>query len=165
MRENLFIYFNIVCSQSKSKSSLLSKEPIARKSFDSPKLKFAKLDNFQHRTKYSPTVLDLGNLLPENLSCAKSMKAVAMKKGVGKVFEVGEVVLVPLHNVDEAKVDAQNLTGVIFKIDIIRMLARVVVKTGLLKQYYSYHELTCVLGMGNNIKLLHCRRHILDGRQ
>jgi hypothetical protein len=31
---------------------------------------------------------------------AKSMKAVAMKKGDGKVSEVGEVVLVPLADVD-----------------------------------------------------------------
>ncbi len=46
---NLFIYFNIVSSQSKCKSSLLSKEPIARKSFDSPRLKLTKLDDFQHR--------------------------------------------------------------------------------------------------------------------
>ncbi len=30
-------------------------------------------------------------------SHAKSMKVLAMKKGVGKVFEVGEVVLMPLH--------------------------------------------------------------------
>ncbi len=36
-----------------------------------------------------------------------------MKKGVSKIFEVGEVVLMPLANVDKAKVDAQNLTGVI----------------------------------------------------
>ncbi len=53
LRENLFVYFNIVCSQSKSKSSLLllliSKEPIARKSFDSPRLKLTKLDDFQQR--------------------------------------------------------------------------------------------------------------------
>ncbi len=67
-------------------------------------------------------------------SCAKSMKALAMKKGVGKVLEVGEMVLVPLHDVYKAKVDAQNLTGVIAKIDINRMLVWVVVKTGLLKQ-------------------------------
>jgi hypothetical protein len=85
---------------------------------------------------------------------AKSMKAVAMKKGVGKIFEVGEVVLVPLANVDKAKVDAQNLTGAIVKIDINRMLARVVVKSGLLKQWYSYHKLTRVVGKGNNIELL-----------
>ncbi len=63
------------------------------------------------------------------------MKAVTIKKGVGKVFEVGEVVLVPLADVNKAKVDAQNLTGVIVKIDTNRMSARVVVKSGLLKQW------------------------------
>jgi hypothetical protein len=52
-------------------------------------------------------------------SRAKSMKAVATKKGVGKVFEVGEVVLVPLQDVNKAKVDAQNLTGVIVKMILI----------------------------------------------
>jgi hypothetical protein len=31
------------------------------------------------------------------------MKVVDMKKGVGKVFEVREGVLRPLHNVDKAK--------------------------------------------------------------
>ncbi len=77
-----------------------------------------------------------------------------MKKGVGKVFEVGEVALVPLANVDKAKVDAQNLTGVIVKIDINQMLSRIVVKSGLLKQWYSYHKLTRVMGKGNNIELL-----------
>jgi hypothetical protein len=84
----------------------------------------------------------------------KSMKAAAMKKGVGRVIEVGEVVLVSLTNTDKAKVDAQNLTGVIVKIDINRMLARVVVKSGLLKQWYSYHKLTHVVGKGNNVELL-----------
>jgi hypothetical protein len=58
LRENLFVYFNIVCSQSKSKSSLLlllllSKEPIARKSFDSPRLELTKLDSFLHTLKYN----------------------------------------------------------------------------------------------------------------
>ncbi len=60
----------------------------------------------------------------------------------------------PLHNADKARVDAQNLTGVIVNIDINRMLAWVVVKTGLLKQLYSYHKLTCVVGKGNSIELL-----------
>jgi hypothetical protein len=57
LQENLFVYFDTVCSQSKSKSSvlllLLSKEPIARKSFDSPRLKLTKLDDFQHTSKYN----------------------------------------------------------------------------------------------------------------
>ncbi len=77
-----------------------------------------------------------------------------MKKGVSKVFEVGEVVLVPLANADKAKVDAQNLTGVIVKIDINRMLVWVVVKSGLLKLWHSYHKLTHVVGKGNIIELL-----------
>ncbi len=51
-----------------------------------------------------------------------------MKKGDGKVFEIREVVLVPLVNADKAKVDAHHLTGVIVKIDINRMLVQVVVK-------------------------------------
>ncbi len=60
LRENLFVYFNIVCSQSKSKSSLLlllllSKEPIARKSFDSPRLKLTKLDDFQQPSTCNST--------------------------------------------------------------------------------------------------------------
>jgi hypothetical protein len=77
-----------------------------------------------------------------------------MKKGVSKVFEIEEVVLVPLADVDKAKVDAQNLTGVIVKIDTNRMLVRVVVKSGQLKQWFSYHKLTRVVGKGNNIELL-----------
>jgi hypothetical protein len=63
---------------------------------------------------------------------AKCMKAVAVKKGAGKVFEVGEVVLVLLANANKAKVDARNLTGVIVKIDINRIMVQVVVKSGLL---------------------------------
>ncbi len=60
----------------------------------------------------------------------------------------------PLVDVNKVKVDAQNLTGVIVKIDINRMLVRVVVKSGLLKQWYSYHKLTCVMGKGHNFELL-----------
>jgi hypothetical protein len=52
-------------------------------------------------------------------SKVKIMKVVAMKKGVGKVFEVGEVVHVPLHDANKAKVDAQNLTGVLSKLILI----------------------------------------------
>jgi hypothetical protein len=61
-------------------------------------------------------------------SHAKSMIVAAMKKDNGKVFEVGEVVLVPLANVDKAKVYSQNVTGVLVKLDINRMMAQVVAK-------------------------------------
>ena len=87
----------------------------------------------QDQHKVSPNRAGLRKRAARKLELrAKSMKAVAMKKGVGKVFEVGELVLVPLANVYKAKVDAQNLTGVIVKIDIKRIMVRVVVKSGLL---------------------------------
>ncbi len=109
----------------------------------------------QDQHKKSPYCAGLGKCAAgKPQSHTKSTKAVTIKKGVGKVFEVGEVVLVPLADVDKAKVDALNLTGIIVKIDINRMLVRVVLKSGLLKQCYSYHKLTCVVGKGNNIELL-----------
>jgi hypothetical protein len=74
----------------------------------------------QDQHKVSPHRAGLRKRAARKLeSRTKSMKAVAMKKGDSKVFEVGEVVLVPPHDVDKAKVDAQKLTGVIVKIDLI----------------------------------------------
>jgi hypothetical protein len=109
----------------------------------------------QDQHEVSPYRAGLRKRAAEKLeSRTKSMNKVAMKKGVGKVFEVGEVVLVPLVNVNKVKVDAQNPTGVIVKIDTNRMLMRVVVKSGLLKQWYSYHKLTHVVGKGKNIEFL-----------
>jgi hypothetical protein len=78
----------------------------------------------QDQHEVSPCCAGLRKLAAGKLELrAKSMKVVAMKKGVGKVFEVGEVVLVPLANVDKAKIDAQNLTGVIVKFDINSLTA------------------------------------------
>ncbi len=109
----------------------------------------------QDQHKVSPYHARLRKCAARKLAlCAKITKALAMKKGVGKVFEVGEVAIVPLHDVNQAKVDAQNHTGVIVKIDINRILAWVVVNLGLLKQWYSYHNLTHVVGKGNNNELL-----------
>ncbi len=51
--------------------------------------------------------------------------------GHGKVFVVGEVVLVPVADVDKAKVNHSNLTGVIVEVNLPRMKACVVVKAGL----------------------------------
>ncbi len=48
----------------------------------------------------------------------------------------------------------RTLLGLLFSIDINRMLVQVVLKSGLLKQWYSYHKLTCVMGKGKNIELL-----------
>jgi hypothetical protein len=89
-------------------------------------------------------------------SKAKKMKLATIEKmgGQGKVFVVGEVVRVPVVDVDKAKVDDGNLTGVIVKVNLPRMKARVVIKAGLLKPWYNYHKLSHVSGPGNNINLL-----------
>ena len=47
------------------------------------------------------------------------------------VFDVGNVVT--LTDVEKAKTDSQNLTGVIVNINRTTMMARVAVKSGLLK--------------------------------
>ena len=47
--------------------------------------------------------------------------------------KVGEVVHVPLKDVDKAKADTGNLTRVIFQVDKTWSQARVAVKSGLLK--------------------------------
>jgi hypothetical protein len=58
-------------------------------------------------------------------------------------------------DVDKAKVDNSNLTGVLVKINAVRMKAHVVVKAGLLKSWYNYHtQLIHVGAPGKNIKLL-----------
>ena len=57
-------------------------------------------------------------------------------------------------DVDKAKVDNSNLTGVFVKINAVRMKAHVVVKAWLLKPWYDYHKLSRVRAHGNSIKLL-----------
>ncbi len=89
-------------------------------------------------------------------SKAKKMKLAAIEKmgGHGKVFVVGEVVRVPVADVDKAKVNNSKLTGVIVKVNLPRMKAHVVVEAGLLKPWYNYNKLSHVSGPRNNINLL-----------
>ena len=70
-----------------------------------------------------------------------------------KVCEVGEVVHVPLKDMDKAKVDTGNLTGVIVQVDKGRSQARVAVKSGVLRSWYVYHRLGRIHGKGNDVQL------------
>jgi hypothetical protein len=78
----------------------------------------------------------------------KKMKLASVEKmgGLGKVFVVGEVVQVPVADVDKAKVNNSNLTGVIVEVNLAKMKVSVVVKAGLLKPWYDYHKLSRVSG-------------------
>jgi hypothetical protein len=83
------------------------------------------------------------------------VKLAAIEKmgGYGKVFVVGEVVRVPVVDVDKAKVNDSNLTGVIVEVNLAKMKACVIVKAGLLKPWYNYHKLSRVSKPENNINL------------
>ena len=96
---------------------------------------------------------------------AESMKkAVINRVGNDKVCEVGEVVHVPLKDMDKAKVDTGNLTGVIVMVDKGRSQARVAVKSGLLKSWYVYHRLGRVTGAGNNVSWRNGSSHAYGSR-
>ncbi len=49
------------------------------------------------------------------------------------------MVHVPLKDIDKAKVNTGNLTGVIVQMDKARSQAKVAVKSGMLKSWYVYH--------------------------
>ena len=108
-----------------------------------------------HNDKVTPRRSDMRKRAHEQMSkAAVSMKKTVMKRvGEDKVCEVGEVVHVPLKDMDKAKVDTGNLTGVIVQVDKGRSQARVAVKSGLLKSWYVYHRLGRVTGVGNNVEL------------
>jgi hypothetical protein len=89
----------------------------------------------------------------ENIAkSASKMKARAITKSGVNHFDVGNVGKVALADVDRAKTDPQNLTGVI--VNPKTMMARVVVKSGVPKNWYASHNLTHVTGSGNNVELL-----------
>ena len=67
-------------------------------------------------------------------------------------------------DVNKAKVDNSNRTGVLVKLNLVRMKTHVVVKAGLLKSLYDYHKLSRVSGPGNNIKLLGLDEAFVNGK-
>ena len=107
---------------------------------------------------FSPVRKSLRNRAAEKLEKkASQMRDNAVKrmgKDGEKVFAVGEIVQVPLSDVDVSKVDNKTLTGVIVQVNPGNMTARVVVKAGLLESWYQYHNLGRVVGIGANLKLL-----------
>jgi hypothetical protein len=103
----------------------------------------------------SPNRMALHKRAAENIpKVATKMKACAIKKSGVNHFDVGNVVKIALADVDKAKTDPQNLTGVIANVNPKTIMAQVAVKLGVLKNWYAYHKLTQVTGRGNNVELL-----------
>ena len=106
----------------------------------------------------SPRRSALRKRAAENIAkSASKMKARAITKSGENNFDVGNVVKVALADVDRAKTDPQNLTGVIVNVNPKTMTARVAVKSGVLKNWYAYHKLSLVTESGNNVELLGLR--------
>ncbi len=87
--------------------------------------------------KISPRCLSICKQATENVQKrANKVAAKALKKSPGLVFKMGDVVLVPLDDVDRTKVDGANLAGVIVSMNKDKSTCRVAVEQGLLHQAY-----------------------------
>ena len=79
-----------------------------------------------------------------------------MKNSPDLVVKVGDVVLVPLDDVDRTKVDGGNLCGVVVSMNQ-NSICRVAVQQGLLHRGYVYHSLQVVPDTANDIDLHNLR--------
>ena len=85
---------------------------------------------------------------------ADSVKATVLKKSPSLVFKLGDVVLIPLDDVDRTKVDGANLVGVVVLMSKLKSTCRVAVKHEVLKRAYVYHVLRPVPKASNNLDSL-----------
>jgi hypothetical protein len=88
---------------------------------------------------------------------ANSITAKVLKKSPSQVFKLGDVVLIPLDNVDRTKVDSANLAGVVVLINKNKLTCRVAAKQGLLHHAYVYHILKPVPEALNNLDAIDLR--------
>ena len=102
----------------------------------------------------SPTRHNLRNKAAENMTkLALATKSNILKKSPELVIKTGDVVLVPLDDVDRTKVDGGNLCGVVVSTNKQNSTCRVAVKQGLLHRAYVYHAVKPVPEASNNIDL------------
>ncbi len=69
-------------------------------------------------------------------------------------LKLGDIVLVPLDDVECTKVHGKNLVGVIVLIDKNKSTCKVAVKQGLLHLAYVYHSLRLVPKVSNNREVM-----------
>jgi hypothetical protein len=72
---------------------------------------------------------------------ADAVTKIALTKSPTSSLKLGDIVLVPLDDVDCTKVDGKNLVRVIVSIDKNKSTCKVAVKQGLLHCAYVYHSL------------------------
>ena len=85
---------------------------------------------------------------------ATKIKARVEKRAMKEKFmELREVVHIPLKDVDRAKTDPTLLIGVFVMVNKKLAKVRVAVQSGLLQNWYKYHQAGRVTGPGNNMEL------------
>ena len=95
---------------------------------------------------------------------AKSVTKTALEKSPTSALKLGDIVLVPLDEVDRTKVDGGNLVGVIVSINKDKSTCRVAVKRGVLKRAYSHHNLRIVPDASNNRMVMDLEEAFTDWR-
>jgi len=88
---------------------------------------------------------------------ADSVRKKLLKKSPSLVFKLGDVVMVPLDDVDRTKVDGANLIGVVVTINKLNATCRVAVKQGVLARAYAYHVIRPVPEASNNLDAMDLR--------
>jgi hypothetical protein len=106
----------------------------------------------------SPRRNDLRNRAAENMAkMAYSIRSKLLTKAPQLSIKKGDVVLVPLDDVDHTKVDGANICGVVVSVNKRNSSWRVVVAQGLLHCAYVYHALKLLPKALNDIDLNNLR--------
>ena len=106
----------------------------------------------------SPRRHDLRNRAAANMTKrANSIRSKLLMKLPQLLIKKGDVVLVPLDDVDRTKVDGGNLCGVVVSVNKLNSSCRVAVAQGLLHRAYAYHALKLLPTASNNIDLNNLR--------
>jgi hypothetical protein len=106
----------------------------------------------------SPRRHDLRNRAAANMTKrANSIRSKLLMKSPQLLIKRGDVVLVPLDDVDRTKVDGGNLCGVVVSVNKLNSSCRVAVAQGLLHRAYAYHILKLLPTASNNIDLNNLR--------
>ena len=106
----------------------------------------------------SPRRQNLRNRAAENMAMtANSTRSKLLKKSPQLLIKQGDVVLVPLDDVDRTKVDGGNLCGVVVSVNKLNSSCRVAVAQGLLHRAYVYHSLKLLPKASNDIDLNNLR--------
>jgi hypothetical protein len=106
----------------------------------------------------SPRCNHLCNRAGENMAkMADSIRSKLLAKSPQMLIKKGDIVLVPLDDVNRTKVDGGNYSGVVVSVNKLNSSCRVAVAQGLLHRAYAYHALQLLPKASKDIDLNNLR--------